>query len=95
MRNSGLKKVCIKRMKDPSRNGPENVAKVEKVSNFFLPQLITEVNRLQVWHEEVSVWMRLKHPNVVQCLGATINPPQIIMDWMTRGEVMECVQKDP
>jgi len=39
--------------------------------------------------------MRLKHPNVVQCLGATINPPQIIMDWMARGEVMECVQKDP
>lgn len=39
-RNSGLKKVCIKRMKVPTRNGPENVVKVEKVSHFTLPGLL-------------------------------------------------------
>ncbi|KAF9643197.1 kinase-like protein [Thelephora ganbajun] len=48
----------------------------------------------KTWREEVSVWMRLKHPNVVQCLGATANPPQIIVEWMPEGEVMECVQKN-
>ena len=39
--------------------------------------------------------MRLEHPNVVRCLGATVNPPQIVVDWMPEGEVMEHVQKDP
>lgn len=36
--------------------------------------------------------MRLKHPNVVQCLGATTDPPQIVMDLMSNGEVMGYVR---
>jgi hypothetical protein len=38
--------------------------------------------------------MRLNHPNVVQCLGATVDPPQIVMDWMPNGEIMDYVQKN-
>ena len=40
------------------------------------------------------MWMRLKHPNIVQCLGATVNPSQIVMDWMLKGEVMDYLQND-
>jgi len=39
--------------------------------------------------------MRLKHPNVVRCLGATADPPQIVMDLMPHGEVMDYVKKNP
>ena len=35
------------------------------------------------------MWMRLKHPNVVQCLGATTNPTQVVMDLMSNGEVLD------
>ncbi|KAF9644876.1 kinase-like protein [Thelephora ganbajun] len=49
----------------------------------------------KAFYEEVSIWMRLKHPNVVQCFGATSKPPQIVIDWMENGEVMDYVQKNP
>ena len=39
--------------------------------------------------------MRLKHPNVVRCLGATASPPQIVMDLMPNGEVMDYVRNNP
>ena len=40
------------------------------------------------------MWMRLKHPNVVQCLGATVNPSQIVMDWMPNGDVMDYMRNN-
>ena len=39
--------------------------------------------------------MRLKHPNVVQCLGAVAGPRQIVLDWMQNGEVMDYLRKNP
>jgi len=39
--------------------------------------------------------MRLNHPNVVRCLGATTNPLQIVMDLMPNGEVMNYLKKYP
>jgi len=39
--------------------------------------------------------MRLNHPNVVRCLGATTSPPQIVMDLMPKGEVMNYVKRNP
>lgn len=39
--------------------------------------------------------MRLKHPNVVRCLGATLDPPQIVIDMMPNGEVLDYVGKNP
>lgn len=49
----------------------------------------------QTFYEEVSLWMRLKHPNVVQCFGATVDPHQIVIDWMDNGEVMDYVRNNP
>ena len=39
--------------------------------------------------------MRLRHPNVVRCLGATTNPLQIVMDLMPNGEVTDYVRNNP
>ena len=41
------------------------------------------------------MWMRLKHPNIVRCLGATVDPPQIVMDFVPNGEVLDYVGKNP
>jgi len=39
--------------------------------------------------------MRLKHPNVVRCLGAITSPNRIVLDWMQDGEVMHYLQRNP
>ena len=39
--------------------------------------------------------MRLKHPNVVQCLGAVVHPHRMVLDWMQNGEVMDYLRKNP
>ena len=41
------------------------------------------------------MWMRLKNPNIVRCLGATADPLQIVMDLMPNGEVMNYVERNP
>ena len=39
--------------------------------------------------------MQLKHPNVVQCLGAVAGSLHIALDWMQNGEVMYYLRKNP
>ena len=92
--SSNSRKVCIKAIKFPTKHGSEKYEKVCLIP-CVPAQPVPTINRPQAWREEVSIWMRLEHPNVVCCLGATVNPPQIVVDWMPEGEVMEHVQKDP
>ncbi|KAF9789478.1 kinase-like domain-containing protein [Thelephora terrestris] len=53
--------------------------------------------REKAFYKEVAVWMQLKHPNIVECLGATIEPKQIVMELMENGRVMNYLEekKDP
>ena len=69
---------------------------VQRKSKRFAtsPLLVPAVDELQAWCGEVSVWMRLKHPNVVPCLGATANPLQVVMDLMSNGEVMDYTKRN-
>lgn len=39
--------------------------------------------------------MRLKHPNVVRCLGAITSPNRIVLDWVQNGEVMDYLRRNP
>ena len=39
--------------------------------------------------------MRLKHPNVVRCLGAITSPNRIVLDRMQDGEVMDYLRRNP
>jgi len=34
------------------------------------------------------MWKRLNHPNIVPLLGATIDPPQLVSDWMLCGDLV-------
>ena len=39
------------------------------------------------------MWGRMRHPNIVQFHGATLNPPQLVSDWM--GDLMEFIKEHP
>lgn len=49
----------------------------------------------QAFHQVVVVWKHLAHPNIVPLLGATIDPPQLISDWMSSGNLMEYITSHP
>jgi serine/threonine protein kinase len=38
------------------------------------------------------VWKRLNHPNIVPLRGVTLNPLQLISEWMPGGELREYVK---
>ena len=41
------------------------------------------------------MWKRLAHPNVVPLLCITVSPFQLISDWMSGGNVVEYLEKNP
>ena len=41
------------------------------------------------------MWKRLKHPNVVSLLGATLSPLQLISNWMPNGDLPEYIRNHP
>jgi len=41
------------------------------------------------------VWKRLDHPNVVAFKGITLNPLQLVSEWIPGGELREYIKKNP
>ena len=41
----------------------------------------------QTFHRVAVVWKHLVHPNIVPFLGVTVDPPQLISDWMSGGDL--------
>jgi len=41
------------------------------------------------------VWRRLSHPNIVDLKGMTLNPLQLVSEWMPGGELREYIKKNP
>ena len=67
--------------------------KVHKVgeSSLALGQPIDNVP--QEFHGEVAVWAKLNHPNILRCFGITVDPFQIVTEWMPNGQAMVYVQE--
>lgn len=49
----------------------------------------------QVFHQAAVVWKHLEHPNIIPLLGATIDPPQLVLDWMCGGDLTEYITNNP
>ena len=47
----------------------------------------------QTFHQVTVKSKHLTHPNIVPLLGVTIDPPQLISDWMSGGNLMEYITK--
>ncbi|KAF9789504.1 kinase-like domain-containing protein, partial [Thelephora terrestris] len=41
------------------------------------------------------VWKHLDHPNIVPFKGVTLDPPQLVSEWMPGGELREYIKKNP
>jgi len=41
------------------------------------------------------VWKHLDHPNVVALKGITLNPLQLVSEWMPGGELREYIKQNP
>lgn len=50
-------------------------------------------NTLQDFRGDVAVWANLDHQNILRCFGVTIDPFQIMTEWMPNGEAMQYVRE--
>ena len=57
--------------------------------------LSTIVDRTQDFYKEAVTWKYLDHPNILPLLGITIEPLQLISNWVSGGNLLEYVRKHP
>ena len=48
-----------------------------------------------MFYQEAVVWKRMDHPNIVPLRGVTLNPLQLISDWMQAGDLSKHLNKCP
>ena len=41
------------------------------------------------------MWKHLVHPNIVPLKGVTLNPPQLVSEWMPGGEIRQYARANP
>ena len=50
---------------------------------------------LQSFCKEAVTWKRLSHPNIVPFIGVTLEPLQLVSEWMPGGELRSYVKENP
>lgn len=85
--------VCIKSLRPHGLSDQEKSKEVSSSHSFLLtsPSLIS----LKLLFKEAVVWKHLQHPNIVPFKGVTLDPPQLISEWMPGGELQDYVKKNP
>ncbi|KAF9644348.1 kinase-like protein [Thelephora ganbajun] len=53
------------------------------------------VNPLKTFYQEAVVWKHLEHKNIVQLLGITATPLQLVSEWMPGGDLTDYIRKCP
>jgi len=48
-----------------------------------------------MFYQEAVVWKRMDHPNIAPFRGVTLDPPQLVSDWMPAGDISEYINKRP
>ena len=82
--------VCIKQLRISSSGDREKVQKVLHLLNLRLDgHLLTNP---KLFCKEAIVWKRLNHPNIVPFKGVTLDPLQLISEWMPGGELREYIR---
>ena len=41
------------------------------------------------------MWKCLIHPNILPLLGVTLTPPQLVLSWMSSGDLLEYIKEHP
>ncbi|KAF9789363.1 kinase-like protein [Thelephora terrestris] len=71
----GRSKVCIKRVRVYSKDGPEKA--------------------IRALCKEAVMWKHLEHNNIVPFLGITMEPFQLVSEWMSGGNLSEHIREHP
>ena len=50
---------------------------------------------LQMLHREAVVWKQLVHDNIVPFTGVTLDPFQIVSEWMPGGDLTDYINANP
>ena len=48
-----------------------------------------------MWLREALIWKRLTHPNIVPFIGVTLNPLQLVSEWMSGGNLTAYIKSNP
>lgn len=67
---------------------------------YYIPTAPTFRNRhfltkLKLLCEEAIIWKHLSHPNIVPFKGVTLDPPQLVSEWIPGGELREYIKENP
>ena len=49
----------------------------------------------RTFHQATEVWKHMTHPNIVPLLRVTLDPLQLISDWMPGGDLTEYITSHP
>jgi len=82
--------VCIKQLRI-STVDRERVKKVLPLNPRLNRRPLTNP---KLFCREAIVWKRLNHPNIVPFKGVTLNPLQLISEWMPHGELREYIKEN-
>ena len=48
-----------------------------------------------MFYHEAALWKHIRHPNIVTFHGVTLDPLQLVSDWMESGDLTEFLKKHP
>ncbi|KAF9643029.1 kinase-like protein [Thelephora ganbajun] len=49
----------------------------------------------KIFCQEVVIWKYLEHPNILPLRGVTMNPLQLVSNWMPNGNLSDYIQNNP
>ena len=82
--------VCIKQLRIYI-----NVAKFKQVPHSHNLQLDHHILiGFKALCREVIIWKNLNHPNIVPFKGVTLQPPQLVSEWMPGGHLHEYIKNN-
>lgn len=86
-------KVCVEKIRVYLNGDPQKVRKVCHLCWHFSRPSFKQT--LQILCKRVAIRKHLAHPNVVQFLGATLHPPQLVSVWVPSRGLTEYVRAHP
>lgn len=76
----------------PRAGGQE---KINEVSYSPPAGILISLQISKLLCEEAILWKYLNHPNIVPFKGVTLEPPQLVSEWMAGGELRDYIKKRP
>ena len=86
--------VCIKKLRMFSNDDQEKRDKVSHPHSLESTILTESFQTMKLFCKEAVIWGCLNHPNIVPFKGVTLDPPQLVSEWMPGGELRKYVRNN-